>query len=188
MSREDPQLKVRLTSELKDKIEAAAAEEGRSMNAEIVARLQQSFEAPAGDDGALRALAVALATAEERSALRAIESESRLFVGAALGEALLAIVSGLPDEVELTGSPDGTLEDLLADAQKISAEARRSKKGGHVDDLIEEARVAIDKLARFHGQEPRSEPLRPTPELARIFERVKPAPSPNARKRVPKKG
>lgn len=44
MSREDPQMKIRLPAELKDQIEAASKELGRSMNMEIVARLQRSFE------------------------------------------------------------------------------------------------------------------------------------------------
>lgn len=45
MSREDPQMKIRLPAELKDQIEAASKELGRSMNMEIVARLQRSFDA-----------------------------------------------------------------------------------------------------------------------------------------------
>lgn len=39
MSREDPQLKLRLTAEMRDEIRDAALANGRSMNAEIVARL-----------------------------------------------------------------------------------------------------------------------------------------------------
>lgn len=46
MSREDPQMKIRLPADLKEEIEAAAKQSGRSMNAEIVARLEASF-APA---------------------------------------------------------------------------------------------------------------------------------------------
>lgn len=45
MSREDPQLRIRLPIELKEKIEVAAKENGRSMNAEIVQRLEGSFVA-----------------------------------------------------------------------------------------------------------------------------------------------
>ena len=45
MSREDPQMKIRLPADLKDQIEAAAKAAGRSMNAEIVARLERSFTA-----------------------------------------------------------------------------------------------------------------------------------------------
>ncbi|MEQ4907343.1 Arc family DNA-binding protein [Proteus mirabilis] len=43
MSREDPQLRIRLPIELKEKVEVTAKENGRSMNAEIVQRLESSF-------------------------------------------------------------------------------------------------------------------------------------------------
>lgn len=43
MSREDPQMKIRLPIELKESVESAAKSAGRTMNAEIVARLQSSF-------------------------------------------------------------------------------------------------------------------------------------------------
>jgi predicted DNA-binding protein len=43
MSREDPQLRIRLPIELKERIEEAATAGGRSMNAEIVQRLDLSF-------------------------------------------------------------------------------------------------------------------------------------------------
>ncbi|MDN8449660.1 Arc family DNA-binding protein [Acinetobacter baumannii] len=43
MSREDPQLKVRLPQELKDKITESALNLGRSINADVVARLESSF-------------------------------------------------------------------------------------------------------------------------------------------------
>lgn len=46
MSREDPQLKIRLPLELKEKITQSAADHGRSINSEVVARLEQSFEQP----------------------------------------------------------------------------------------------------------------------------------------------
>lgn len=44
MSRDDPQMKIRLPAELKAGVETAAKANNRTMNAEIVARLQQSFE------------------------------------------------------------------------------------------------------------------------------------------------
>ncbi|WP_180086161.1 Arc family DNA-binding protein [Acinetobacter sp. YH12103] len=43
MSREDPQLKIRLPLELKEKITESAAEYGRSINSEVVIRLEESF-------------------------------------------------------------------------------------------------------------------------------------------------
>lgn len=44
MSREDPQMKLRIPAELKQLIEDAAKANGRSMNAEIVARLEATFQ------------------------------------------------------------------------------------------------------------------------------------------------
>ncbi|MDE1487403.1 Arc family DNA-binding protein [Xenorhabdus bovienii] len=51
MSREDPQLRIRLPIELKEKIEETAKANSRSMNAEIVQRLDISFlnEPPTGE-------------------------------------------------------------------------------------------------------------------------------------------
>jgi hypothetical protein len=40
----DPQFKLRLSTALKDKLSAAAAENKRSISAEILARLDASFE------------------------------------------------------------------------------------------------------------------------------------------------
>lgn len=40
MAREDPQLKLRLTEEMKDRVTETARENGRSVNAEIVARIE----------------------------------------------------------------------------------------------------------------------------------------------------
>lgn len=59
MSREDPQFKLRLPPELKARIDQAATENHRSINAEIVARLEQSFphEGPA-DPAVDKALAL----------------------------------------------------------------------------------------------------------------------------------
>lgn len=43
MSRDDPQLKLRLPQDLKDMVEQAAKDHGRSINAELVYRIEQSF-------------------------------------------------------------------------------------------------------------------------------------------------
>ncbi|MFB5706617.1 Arc family DNA-binding protein [Acinetobacter radioresistens] len=44
MSREDPQLKIRLPLELKEKITESASKYGRSINSEVVTRLEESFD------------------------------------------------------------------------------------------------------------------------------------------------
>lgn len=45
MSREAPQFKLRMDAELKERVEKAAHDNHRSINAEIVARLEESFSA-----------------------------------------------------------------------------------------------------------------------------------------------
>lgn len=44
MSRDDPQLKIRLPKALKDSVVEAAEKSGRSINAEVVFRLEQSLQ------------------------------------------------------------------------------------------------------------------------------------------------
>lgn len=53
MSRIDAQLKIRLPEDLKARIEEAAKANGRSMNAEIVARLEASLQHTPQDEVSL---------------------------------------------------------------------------------------------------------------------------------------
>lgn len=48
MTREDPQMKLRLPADLKDQLAALAEANGRSLNAEVVIRLEESLEAIGG--------------------------------------------------------------------------------------------------------------------------------------------
>jgi predicted DNA-binding protein len=59
MSRDITPFGLRMPAELKARVDAAATKSGRSINAEVVARLQESFEASAAVD--VNALAEALA-------------------------------------------------------------------------------------------------------------------------------
>jgi len=49
MARTDPQFNLRVPQELKQQVENAARESGRSINAEAVFRLEQSFKSGIGD-------------------------------------------------------------------------------------------------------------------------------------------
>ena len=48
MTREDPQMKLRLPAELKDQLAALAEANGRSLNAEVVLRLEESLGSAGG--------------------------------------------------------------------------------------------------------------------------------------------
>ena len=47
MARTDPQLNFRIPAELREKLDAAAASNKRSLTSELIARLESSFEEPA---------------------------------------------------------------------------------------------------------------------------------------------
>lgn len=53
MARNDPQMNLRVPMELKENIEKAALDNGRTITAEAVFRLEQSFEQNFGDLGAV---------------------------------------------------------------------------------------------------------------------------------------
>lgn len=70
MSREDPQLRIRLPIELKEKVEESAKSNGRSMNAEIIQRLEVSFLGEIQEDeviSAKDALNIAILAKDELS-------------------------------------------------------------------------------------------------------------------------
>lgn len=52
MARNDPQMNLRVPMELKEKIEKAALDNGRTITAEAVYRLEQSFEVQSPDSKA----------------------------------------------------------------------------------------------------------------------------------------
>lgn len=69
MSREDPQLRIRLPTELKEKVELSAKENNRSMNAEIVQRLERTYLTELPDDEILSAQDVVKITASAKEEL-----------------------------------------------------------------------------------------------------------------------
>ncbi len=74
MKQTDPQYKLRLPQELKDQIETAAKAFGRSMNAEIVARLESSLQGYIDKDLNFKLLNAEVERLTEE--LRALRSES----------------------------------------------------------------------------------------------------------------
>lgn len=115
MSREDPQFKLRMPLPLRSQAEQAAKASGRSLNAELVARLEASFLAEGASEGlipAARAKELALMARSgipgeiRRRAVEAIAKAVRL----GHSEASAAL-----DDLHLdTGIPDAELDDLVA--------------------------------------------------------------------------
>lgn len=69
MSREDPQFRIRLPAELKEKIEDSAKGNNRSLNAEIVFRLDASFLDQLPEDALLTAADALLVVARAKEEL-----------------------------------------------------------------------------------------------------------------------
>lgn len=78
MTRDDPQMKLRLSPELKERLQESAKAGKRTLNAEITLRLEKSF----ADDGAESSIAKSLANVAGRldsieKALQRIESTAK---------------------------------------------------------------------------------------------------------------
>ncbi|HBN8310283.1 TPA: Arc family DNA-binding protein [Pseudomonas aeruginosa] len=133
MSREDPQFKLRMSPQLRAQAEQAAKSAGRSLNAELVARLESSFLAENASDElipAARARELALLARSgipdeiRKRAVEAIAKAVRL--GHSEAVALL-------DDLHLeSGIPDAELDELVKD---VLAEIRKAGYKLRWDDV-----------------------------------------------------
>jgi len=118
MSREDPQMKIRLPAELKAQIETAAKDGNRTLNAEIVARLQASFNhvgqatsiPPSGTQGGdqiwqdeIRQQLTKLSLENRLTALQTQEATLRLEISRAASQV---------KDLQLRGATDEDVKDL----------------------------------------------------------------------------
>lgn len=114
MSREDPQFKLRMPAELRAQAEQAAKASGRSLNSELVARIESSF---LSDGSADRLIPAARAKELALMARSGIPDEIRRRAVASIGKAIRlghneAFV--VIDDLELgVGIADAELDELL---------------------------------------------------------------------------
>lgn len=114
MSREDPQFKLRMPPQLRSQAEQAARVSGRSLNAELVARLESSFLGESTSESLLSAVRAKELALMARSAIpdevrrRAIESITR---AVRLGHTEASV--GLGDLHLDFGISDEELDDLF---------------------------------------------------------------------------
>ncbi|MDA8483659.1 Arc family DNA-binding protein [Pseudomonas resinovorans] len=115
MSREDPQFKLRMPPELRAQAEQAAKIAGRSLNSELVTRIEASFISDSASESLMpakkaRELALmARARIPDELRRRAIEAIDRA-VRLGHSEAIVSL-----DDLHLeSGIPDDELDELLA--------------------------------------------------------------------------
>ena len=167
MSREDPQMKIRLPEALKGQIEGASATNNRTMNAEIVARLQASFEEGPSSKGKGPAETPDMLIEGYRQAVRSSEE-----VRALLGLVLVGVLTRLPEEalqdwdrdvlvstMEWLGETDprGAVHALLrvfegADKQRVGAIRAVAKYLDRVREhkMIEVNQMMVETLRKMY--------------------------------------
>jgi hypothetical protein len=102
----DPQFKLRMTPEIKKRIEKSAAENNRSMNAEILARLEHSFDSS-----------------------RAFEPNKSIAERLALADELMDLARGLMlQEVEIAKRENRDID--LEKAKRVSDDAKKRARSG----------------------------------------------------------
>ena len=124
MSREDPQFKLRMTADLRSQAEQAAKASGRSLNSELVARIESSFLSEGSGEkliSAARAKELAL------MARSGIPDEIRRRAAVAIGKAIrLGHNEAYVDIGDLqldAGMPEKDVDELLGKVQQELKEA-----------------------------------------------------------------
>lgn len=156
MSREDPQMKIRLPADLKDQIEAAAKDSGRSMNAEIVARLEQSFGIKP-DVSRLHPLEALFKAYQLRQSISSLQSEitslstQKVSLQNILGNTQL--VANLLNNSERLHTPASEIENLKTLIRSLSDEIATKESAlasmeSELCDLEEGTPALFDKILK----------------------------------------
>lgn len=123
-SKQQPPYPLRISPDLRRRLEEAADASRRSLNAEISERLERSFEASGVPDAALMAR---LAKAEYESAFQELELYAALSDHAKTARALIAIADAVPRESSAALGGDHE----LADAIQVATDAIEFLDGVH---------------------------------------------------------
>lgn len=131
MTRFDPQMKIRLPDDLKKAIEEQAKIGGRSMNAEIITRLQASFKAPMDLEREQLLLFINQAIDERIELVTQLQSPA--------SKAIDVLVRGKRAVVEIPAMETGGL--VLTDGPK-AAPRKRTVLVGNIERLPPQAAPA----------------------------------------------
>lgn len=133
MSREDPQFKLRMPPELRNQADQAAKAAGRSLNAELVARIEGSFVSDAESERLLPAKRARELSLMARAALpNEIRRRAILAIGKAIRLGHSEASVGLDDLNLDTGIPDSELDKLTS---KVARELEESGYKVKWDDI-----------------------------------------------------
>ncbi|EFI62654.1 MULTISPECIES: Arc family DNA-binding protein [Comamonas] len=157
--RDSDKFMLRLPDGMRDKLKAEAKSNNRTLNAEIVARLEGSFVSGASSDPNLHALALRIATLELELADSRMEAETLAIDSCiASGIALEAIKLINKHKIPHTFPEDDIAE--LEDVFEMSSERMDSVDKRQLDALTEQANAAIDRLVKLKATSLPDEPRR----------------------------
>lgn len=150
MKQTDPQYKLRMPTDLKDQVEAAASTAGRSMNAEIVARLAASFE-PATGTADLSPILARLERDLAQQEVKTAAEQIRLWlVAVTLRNLLKKAPKDQALDGPLSGLDRGTWENLLEALVQQTAGAQKAFSA--LNDKTAEANARLEDQLRTHGR------------------------------------
>ena len=133
---------VRLPPGMRDTIAEAAKANGRSMNAEIIHRLEQSLAGEDGDSISVKSLALLLAKAEASAAMRDLEFAAAIFSHAATAAALLKVIKADPERMVVLLGSKQEVESTKKDAEAALAHAEEVELSTDLDVMFAEAQEA----------------------------------------------
>lgn len=145
--KQQPPYPLRMPTELRTDLEETAAHNKRSLNAEIVDRLQKSLDGVQEGvaSNTLHALALSIAKAEESAARAALTAESQLFQGATVAAILLRVL----DRANVQGfavMEDADKAEAVALAEQLMKVAEEHEETGIYDNVVEQAETAEKRL------------------------------------------
>ena len=147
MARTDPTIYMRLPEELKDALDKAAAENKRSLTAEVVARLEQTFSTT-GSDASINALALRLAETELNLHVASLEADTKLLDAHYAAESVMDVVEFNRKMGYEQPLDDQTLEDvekIFREAQEI-LDDQTEEDFAHTIKELEAARDRVEAL------------------------------------------
>ena len=154
MARNDPQVNLRMSTELKERLESAAVTNKRSLTAEVVARLHDSFSE--GDFGADKNLVALIARLERDLARADLAAETYRYKLGFVSQALFLLTDAMPPKARLPGDPHAM---AAGDWRNFSAAMMKQAEGvtKQLTRLVEE----VKKLEqRVQADEPTTDEIK----------------------------
>jgi hypothetical protein len=149
MSREDPQMKIRLPVELKARVEDASSKNNRTMNAEIVDRLESTFAEKPGVSAETFVRELAFVRHAYERQIKALEFSQEL-----LAHFLIATTDFLPNEVVTAKQFEAALA-LARGVQKKDADELVAAYAGLFPEL--EGEPVLEELSKMSEEHKRGE-------------------------------